>query len=365
MAKRRTLDDRGDPSARAGDRALADDVAAASDANAVILARLLEARTRFREDPDYATLAQRWDDATRGIVDDGVAGIGNAGLRARVRREALAVLARESGSIHHQVMRGAAEAHAAWRHQYLESLLRHVGPGADDALTSAAIDAYHATIDAAVARGYLTPEAALAEKRAAALALCAAHYAATVRADPVRAIAELADGMAAHPVAEFLSPDARDTLIARARANEAARRLDAQRAPFILARQAQHASDAAEADIAKNLSGPDPTVTATAIVNSDVLSPAAKERMLAFAARAANPDPPAAISAANTAALLDRIQRPATDPESIRDMAPIIAAYTAGDLGAGDFVLAADCLADIRRESARPCSVTNPGTRSP
>jgi hypothetical protein len=201
----------------------------------------MDARAGFRDDPDYATLARRWDDASRKIVDDGVAGINDAGLREQVRNTAGAALAQESASIRDQTFRSAADAHAAYRGQYLQDLLRHTGPEANDALLSGATDAYHATLDDAVARGYLAPQAALAEKRGAALALCSAHYAAMARTDPARAVGELEAPGCPHPVAQFLPAEARDGLIAQAKANQEAQQLDAERAPPLRTQQAQRA----------------------------------------------------------------------------------------------------------------------------
>jgi len=309
-------------------------VAAATDANAAIHARLMEARDRFRNDPDYATLPQRWNDASRKIVDDGVAGIEHAGLRAQVLNTAGVALARESASIRDQAFRSAADAHAAYREQYLQTLLAHSGPDANDALVSGATDAYHATIDDAVARGYSTPQAALAEKRRAALALCSAHYDAMARSDPARAIDELSSDNCPHPVAQFLPAAARDGLIAQAKANQQAQRIDAERAPILRAQQAERASNEAEAAIVNDLLSPSPTVTATAIVNNDALTPQAKDRMVALAVRTTQPDPPAEVSNANAADLVDRIRRPDGEAESIRDSRPLLAAYNAGNIDA-------------------------------
>src|SRR5258708_31730592 len=44
----------------------------AVNANAFIHGRLIEARERYRNDPDYATLTQRWDEETGKIGEDGL-----------------------------------------------------------------------------------------------------------------------------------------------------------------------------------------------------------------------------------------------------------------------------------------------------
>jgi hypothetical protein len=332
-------------------------VSAATDASAFIHARLIEARARFRNDPDYATLAQRWDDASGKILDDGVAGIDNARLREHVRSTVGVALARESASIQDQAFRGAADAHATYRDQYLQNLLRNTGLDANDALTTGATDAYHATIDDAVARGFVTPQAARAEKRRGALALCAAHYSVMARADPARAIDELRSPDCPHPVAQFLPAETKNGLIARAAANQEAQRLDTERAPFLRAQQSQRASDEAESAILKDLLGPDPTVAATAIVNDDTLTPAAKDRMVGAAARSMQPDPPATVSNANAVALLDRIRRPDGDAERIRDIGPLIAAYNAGDLGKADLAFTAKQLAEAQTPEGQDLAV--------
>src|SRR5882672_12328056 len=57
----------------------------AVNANAFIHGRLIEARQRYRNDPDHATLAQRWNEESGKIVEDGISQISNEGLREHVR----------------------------------------------------------------------------------------------------------------------------------------------------------------------------------------------------------------------------------------------------------------------------------------
>src|SRR5262245_44299272 len=50
-------------------------VTEAVNANAFIHGRLIEARERYRNDPDHATLAKRWNDEAGKIVEDGLSQI--------------------------------------------------------------------------------------------------------------------------------------------------------------------------------------------------------------------------------------------------------------------------------------------------
>src|SRR6202035_4112082 len=116
-------------------------------------------------------------------------------------------LAQERAAISDQAFRGAAEDHAASRDKYLGCLVQNITLNPNDALLDGGINAYHSAIDNAVQHGYLTPEDALAEKRHAALELCAAHYSLLGRVDPARALDELESGNSAHPLAQFLPPE--------------------------------------------------------------------------------------------------------------------------------------------------------------
>jgi hypothetical protein len=320
----------------------------ATMASAYINGRLLTTRDRFKNDPDYATLPQRWQDEAGAIVEKGLSLVSNDGLQERVGQEVTAPLLQENAAIQHQAFRGATEANAANREAYLQHLVRHTTLDPNDALTTSATDAYHATIDDAVSRKFLTPQDAAAEKRRAALALCAAHYDVMGRQDPERAISELQSPDCPHPVAQFLPTETKDALIAHAKDNQQAQQIDAQRRAFLQARQAQRASDGAEGTILKDLVGDNPTVTASDIVNNGTLTPDARQRMAGVAARAIQPEPPAQMSNAAAVNLIDRIRRPDGDAEKIGDIAPIVAAYNAGDVNKADLHFAIKQLDETR-----------------
>src|SRR5215468_11823435 len=57
----------------------------AVNANAFIHGRLIEARARYQNDPDHATLMQRWGEEAGSIVADGLSQISDDGLREHVR----------------------------------------------------------------------------------------------------------------------------------------------------------------------------------------------------------------------------------------------------------------------------------------
>src|SRR5215470_5361655 len=160
----------------------------AVNANAFIHARLIEARERYRNDPDYATLVPRWSEEAEKIVEDGLKQISNEGLREHVRSRLAVPLAQEGAAIQNQAFRGAADAHAASRSRYLGNLVQHITLDPNDGLFAGAVDSLHSAIDDAVTRGFIAPEQALDEKRQSALALCAGQYARMSRADPARAI---------------------------------------------------------------------------------------------------------------------------------------------------------------------------------
>src|SRR6266851_8907498 len=71
----------------------------ATDANAYIHARLIGIRPRYQADPDYATLAQRWQDESNRIVNNGLSLVSDDGARAFVRNEAATALAQEGAAI--------------------------------------------------------------------------------------------------------------------------------------------------------------------------------------------------------------------------------------------------------------------------
>src|SRR5258706_16060073 len=95
----------------------------AVNANAVIHGRLIEARQRYRNDPDYATLAQRWNEEAGKIVDDGLSQISTEGLREHVRSKLAVPLAQESAAIQNQAFCGAAYDYVSSRGMYLGNLL--------------------------------------------------------------------------------------------------------------------------------------------------------------------------------------------------------------------------------------------------
>src|SRR5712672_664704 len=130
----------------------------AVNANAFIHGRLIEARERYRHDPDYATLPQRWNEEARKIVEDGLSQVSNEGLRERVRGKLAVPLARESAAIQNQAFRGTADAHAASRGRYLDNLVQHITPDPNNTLLTRGIDSHHPAIDAAVGRVFLTPQ---------------------------------------------------------------------------------------------------------------------------------------------------------------------------------------------------------------
>src|SRR6266436_2485237 len=160
----------------------------AVNANAFIHGRLIEARARYQNDPDHATLAQRWGEEAGSIVQDGLSQISDDGLREHVRSNLAVPLAQESATIQNQAFRGAANAHAASRDKYLRNLVQHITLNPNDGLITGGVDSLHSAIDDAVTRGFLTAEQASEEKRRAALALAAGEYARMGRVDPERAI---------------------------------------------------------------------------------------------------------------------------------------------------------------------------------
>ena len=135
----------------------------ATVAGTYIHGRLLSARDRFQNDPDYATLPQRWQDEASTIVGNGLSLVSNDHLRARVGEDVAPALRQEHAAIQDQAFRGAADAHAANREGFLQHVVQHVTLNPNDATTTGAIDSYHANVDDAVTRGYLTPEQAAAE----------------------------------------------------------------------------------------------------------------------------------------------------------------------------------------------------------
>jgi hypothetical protein len=312
-------------------------VTEAVNANAFIHGRLIEARARYQNDPDYATLPQRWSEEAGKIVDDGLSQISNEGLREHVRNNLAVPLAQESAAIHNQAFRAAADAHAISREKYLRNLVQHITVNPDDGLIAGGVDALHSAVDDAVARGFLSKEQALEEKRRSALALVAGQYARMSRAEPERTIRELESPEGGHPLLVQLPQQLKDSLIQQARQQQENDLKDAQYGALRHQQDMQHASDQAENEIVANLTGEKPTVTRADISDDQKLTPTAKAYMLALADRSAKPDPDAATSNAAARRLLDRIRMQDGDSNKIDKLDPIYAAYIDGRLSRDDF----------------------------
>ena len=311
-------------------------VTEAVNANAFIHGRLIEARARYQNDTDHATLAQRWSQESGSIVDEGLSHISNAGLREHVRSNLTVPLAQETVAIQNQALRGAALAHAASRDKYLRNLAQHITLDPNDGLITGGVDSLHSAIDDGVKRGFLSPEQATEEKRRAALALCAGEYTRMARDDPDRAIRELEAPDSGHPLLARLPQLLRDSLIAQARQRQENNRKDAEHAALRGRQEFQRTSDHAEGEIVANLTGENPTITRNDISDNQHLTPTAKTYMLALADRTANPDPHEPASYATARQLLDRIRLPHGDRNKIASLDPIYDAYIAGKLGKED-----------------------------
>ncbi|HKD31424.1 MAG TPA: hypothetical protein VKC66_36670 [Xanthobacteraceae bacterium] len=309
----------------------------AVNANAFIHARLIEARERYRDDPDHATLAQRWSDEAGKIVEDGLSQISNEGLREHVRSKLAVPLAQENAAIQNQAFRGAANAHAAGRDRYLRYLVDHITLDPEDKLLTGGVDALHAAIDDAVTQRFATPEQALQEKRRSALALCAGHYARMSRVDPGLAIRELESPENGHPLLPHLPQQLRESLIQQAQDQQENDVKDAEHAALRRQQESQRASDQAENQIVANLMSETPTLTRTDISANQKLSQTAKPYMLALAGRAAAPDPDATTSNLAARGLLDRVRLPDGDPSKVASLAQIYDAYIGGKLSKDDF----------------------------
>jgi hypothetical protein len=299
----------------------------AVNANAFIHGRLIEARERYRNDPDHATLAQRWNEEAGKIIEDGLSQISNEDLREHVRSNLAVPLARESAAIQNQAFRGAADAHASSRGKYLSNLVHHISLDPNDGLFTGGVDSLHSAIDDAVARGFVTPEQALEEKRSSALALCAAQYARMSRVDPDRAIRELESRDHGHPLLTQLSQQSKDSLVQQAREQQENNLKDAHHATIRREQESQRSSDQAENEIVANLTSEKPTLTRADISNNPQLTDAAKTYMLAIEDRAAAPDTDATTSNPTARGLLDRIRLRDGDPNKIATPDQIYDAY--------------------------------------
>lgn len=309
----------------------------AVNANAFIHGRLIEARERYRNDPDHATLAQRWNEEAGKILEDGLSQISNEDLREHVRSNLAVPLARESAAIQNQAFRGAADAHASSRGKYLSNLVHHISLDPNDGLFTGGVDALHSAIDDSVARGFVTPEQALEEKRSSALALCAAQYARMSRVDPDRAIRELESRDRGHPLLTQLSQQSKDSLVQQAREQQENNLKDADHAALRRGQESQRSSDQAENEIVANLTSEKPTLTRADISNNPQLTDAAKTYMLALEDRAAAPDTDATTSNPAARGLLDRIRLRDGDPNKIATPDQIYDAYIGGKLSRDDF----------------------------
>jgi hypothetical protein len=309
----------------------------AINANAFIHGRLIEARERYRNDPDHATLGQRWNDEAGKIVDDGLAQISDEGLREHVRARLAVPLAQESAAIEDQAFRGAAAAHAASRERYLRNLVQHSSLDPGDTLFAGGVDSLHSAIDDAVARKFLTPEQAADEKRRDALELLAGEYARMSRVDPQRAIGELEAPGSGHPLLPQLGQELKDSLIAHAREQQANDIKDADRAALRRAQENERASDEAESEIVANLLSDKPTLTRADISANQNLTGTARSRMLALEDRATARDPDETASNVAARGLLDRIRLRDGDPDRIASPREIYDAYIDGKLNRDDF----------------------------
>src|SRR5215471_7294250 len=309
----------------------------AVNANALVHARLIEARERYRNDPDYATLAQRWGEETGKVVEDGLSEISSEGLREHVRSKLAVPLAQENAAIQNQAFRGAADAHAASRSRYLGNLVQHITLDPNDGLFTGAVDSLHSAIDDAVTRRFMTPEQALEEKRRSALALCAGQYARMSRVDPERAVRELQSPEDGHPLLSQLPQPLKDSLIQQARQQQANNLKDAEHAALRGEQEIQRASDQTENEIVANLLSEKPTLTRADISDNQRLTQTAKTYMLGIEDRAAAPDPDAATSNVTARGLLDRIRLPDGDVNKIASLDQIYDAYIGGKLSKDDF----------------------------
>src|SRR6266481_5665426 len=309
----------------------------AVNSNAFIHARLIEARERYRNDPDYATLAQRWNEEAGKIVEDGLSQISTEGLREHVRSKLAVPLAQESAAIQNQAFRGAADAHVASRGRYLGNVVQHITLDPNDSLLTGGVDSLHSAIDDAVTRGFLTPEQALEEKRRSALALAAGQYARMSRVDPARAIRELESPEGGHPLLAQLPQPLKDSLIQQAREQQVNSLKDAEHAALRRQHEVQRTSDEAENEIVANLMSEKSTLTRAAISDDQRLAQTAKTYMLALEDRAAAPDPDATTSNVTARGLLDRIRLRDSDPSKIASLDKIYDAYIGGKLSKDDF----------------------------
>lgn len=308
---------------------------------------LIGLRSQYAADPDYTTVKQRWTDDAAKTVDDAAGAISSEPVRLAYYNSLHEPLMQEARNVSRHAFQAAADAHAAHRAQLLQQLEQNLGADPDDALSIAATENIHSNIDDAVDKRFITPEQAAAEKKAGALRLTVANYKTLAQADPARAIEELTADESPHPLVQYLSPETRELLVTQAQDNLRAGQVDAERTERLDAEQRQRASDQAETDTLKGLFSGQPGI-AGAIANNEILTPEARERLLATTERTLQPDPPAAVSNATALKLLDRIRRDDGDAEKINDRTPILEAYNKGGLGKADFDFVTKQLAEMR-----------------
>ena len=198
----------------------------------------------------------------------------------------------------------------------------------DDTLSAAAIDSLHSNIDDAVDKRFLTPDAALAEKKRAALRLTAAHYRKMATENPARAIDELTAEESPHPLVKHFAGDTRDALLTLAQDNLTAREVDAERNSALAAKAQEATADQAEQTYVDEAITGTPDL-AGRIANDGALTPESRSRLFLTLRRTAQPDPPAEVSRPTAVALLASVGQ--DDPASILD------AYNNGKLSAVDY----------------------------
>jgi hypothetical protein len=297
---------------------------------------LIGLRTKYAADPDYTTVKQRWIDDAAKTVDGPAEAISDELTRLFYYDSLHPTLMQESRNVSRQAFQGAADAHAAHREQLLQQVEQNISPDPDDALSTAAIDTVHTNIDDAVDKRFLTPDVALAEKKAAALRIAAAHYRKMATEDPTRALDELTADESPHPLVKHLASDTIDSLVTQARDNLRARQIDVDRDASIAAHNSARALAASQADYVK-LALADTPGLAFRIANDPTLTPEARTRLLDTTQRPTRPDPPQAVSNANALKFIDRIRRDEGDAVRITDPTPLLEAFNRSELNEADY----------------------------
>lgn len=161
-----------------------------------------------------------------------------------------------------------------------------------------------------------------------------------------------------HPtIYDAMDPLPRERLLKQMYGVRDAMTLDESRRMELEKKKAAAASDKTEADMLKDLYGDNPTVTAKAIVNSDVLTREAKERMIGVATRANKPDPLSQVSHDTTMSLLDRARRPDGDPSKLTTLQPVYDAFINEKLNRTDFEFIRKEFNDMRTPEGESLSV--------